>query len=78
MAQMKSYWEPRWSPREIPGCWGTFGIASRVPSFHSSLRGLLCEGGARTQELTQRIYTGRLSGTVSPFRAEQGTSLETL
>ena len=35
VAQMKSYREPRCSPRERPGCRGTFGIASRVPSFHT-------------------------------------------
>ena len=34
----------------------------------SSLRGLLCEGGARTQELTQRIYTRRITGAQGPLR----------
>ena len=47
-AQMKWCWEPRCSPRVKLICWGTFRVASRVPS------------------------------SISNFKMERGTSLETL
>ena len=88
MAQMKSYREPGCSPRERPGCRGTFAVASKVSCTVSHLRtehGISLETPgtsvfpwSETGMLGNFGVASRVPSSISNFKMERGTSLETL